>query len=170
MAIRILLPVLLILLPQEISSFASWLKCYVDLDDSEIIMNYPVLLPEHAPHPGVRLSAKSLGSEEWSQDSIVVNANDEYFDIRLEIPDALKGQDLQFVIETSDGAVFPNPPEMCEGRRTHANYAHQQSVALKVTDKSKSEIKVWAGWATGHDVVSLTYPFYLRTNGESGEL
>ena len=143
----------------QTSGFAAWLKCYVELDTDEIIMNYDVLPPEAAKVPGVVLIGRSAGTDEWKRD-ILTFEGEEMFQFRLDIPDSLiAAQNVQYVIEASEGALF-SPANMCEGRRTHAN-RHDIPVTLKV-DGNSDEVFVWAGWATGHEAVSLTHKMVLK--------
>lgn len=80
-------------------------------------------------------------------------------EVRLNVPAALEGEDVQYVVESSAGAVFVKP-EMCGGRRSHARSAHQ-SVLLEV-DGTRPTIELLAGWATGHEAVKLTTKTVLR--------
>lgn len=158
---------LLVTQPDVVTGFAAWLKCYVDLDDTEIIMNYPVALPEDSDHR-VILAARQVGTEEWKTDSVTYPATGDStsFQIQLQLPDSLRGQDLQYVVETTAGGSFPNPPSICEGRRTHGNYRHTAMVTLQVQNSVPS-IEVWGGWATGHSVVTLTPKLILNQEGNS---
>lgn len=154
---------LLSLLFARSSGFAAWLKCYVELDSDEIIMNYDVLPPEDAKVPGVVLMSRSSGTDEWKSDSLTFEG-EETFHFRLEVPDSLKAQSVQYVVEASEGALF-SPANMCEGRRAHAS-RHDTPVTLKV-DANSDEVFVWAGWATGHEAVSLTEKMVLKRIGKS---
>lgn len=154
---------LLSLLFAHTSGFAAWLKCYVELDTDEIIMNYDVLPPEDAKVPGVVLVGRSSVTDEWKSESLTFE-KEETFQFRLQVPDSLKSQNVQYVIETSEGALF-SPSNWCEGRRTHAN-RHDTSVTLQV-DGSADEVFVWAGWATGHEAVTLTPKLVLKRIGKS---
>ena len=152
---------LLSLLFAYTTGFAAWLKCYVELDTDEIIMNYDVLSPEYAKVPGVVLMSRSSETDAWKTDSLTYEG-EEAFHFRLDVPDSLKTQSVQYVMEASEGALFA-PANMCEGRRTHAT-RHDTSVTLKV-DGTKDEVFVWAGWAIGHEAVTLTPKMVLKRIG-----
>lgn len=84
--------------------------------------------------------------------------------VKVKPPPALKGSNMQYVIEAvsifNDGS---NPseedfmftyPKMCDGRRSFGrNY--DEAVSLELNGKADS-IELWAGWATGFGVVSIT--------------
>lgn len=153
--------IVLVLFSVRATGFAAWLKCYVDLAVDEIIMNYDVLSPENAKVPAVGLLGRPSGHDEWMSEGFRFEGNDTFY-FRLDVPDSL--EDVQYVIETSEGAVF-SPASMCQGRRAHAS-RHDAIVTLNV-DGNMDEIWVWAGWATGHEAVSLTPKFLLKRTGEN---
>lgn len=150
------------------SGFASWLKCYVDLDETEVVMNYPIQLQDEAPHLveiELRLVADDSESDEWTVTDLTYSADtDTKVHARLRIPEELQGKDLQYVIETSKGALFV-PDVMCQGTRTHAR-SSSEIVELVVSGEQES-VELLAGWATGHEAVSLTPKTVLRRVDES---
>ncbi len=148
------------------AGFAAWLKCYVELDSDEIIMNYDVLPSEQAKVPGVEIMGRLSGTEEWIRESLAFE-KEQTFQLRLNVPDSLQAQNVQYVMEVSEGARFA-PANMCEGRRAHAG-RHDTPVTLQV-DGNSHEIVVWAGWATGHEAVSLTPKLVLKRAGTNNEL
>jgi hypothetical protein len=147
------------------AGFAAWLKCYVELDTDEIIMNYDVLPPEQAKVPGVEIMGRESGTDEWIRESLTFE-KEQSFQLRLHVPDDSL-QNVQYVMEVSAGARFV-PANMCEGRRTHAA-RHDTPVTLQV-DGNSDEVVVWAGWATGHEAVSLTPKLILKRTEASHEL
>jgi hypothetical protein len=159
---------LLSLLPPHVSSYASWLKCYVDLDETEVVMNNQIRLPEEALLSGVEIQVKFLESDEseWTTKGLAYPANrPSTVQARLLIPPELERTDVQYVMETTVGGVF-QPATMCEGSRSHAT-ANSRTQTVLVLDISgeQDSVELWAGWATGHEAVSLTPRIVLQREG-----
>jgi len=113
-----------ILLPTPVEGFASWLKCYVDLDPSEVIMNHKVRPAEDAKYL-VYIEVQPLGrGDVWlsSSNNIASDSTDNgdkdnnfvslpppfpgtplTLRVRLHLPSGFEGSqangDVQFVIE-----------------------------------------------------------------------
>ena len=176
-----LFAVTLLLFPNPTNAYANWLKCYVDLDDTEIIMNQQVANPEDAPHT-VGLQIASTENAEHFQESIRYPADTpSTWKVKINPPPALQGGTMQYVVEvlpifndvtTTDeeveDAMFTYP-KMCDGRRSFGrNY--DEAVTLTLNGKADS-VEVWAGWATGFGLVSLTPKMILfRETTEEEEL
>jgi hypothetical protein len=121
-------PLILTLFSTPTLGFASWLKCYVDLDPSEIIMYQKVVPASEATHVvviEVQPYGQAAGEDVWwSSSSSVNNLTDEEQDrqmsivqlpaafpgtpltlrVRLRIPPSLsqgREPDLQFVVEAT---------------------------------------------------------------------
>jgi hypothetical protein len=153
------------LLLAKVNGYAAWLKCYVDLDETEVVMNYPMLLPEKAPH-SVQVEVKFAQDKEWST-SLLYPANEKStIHARLKIPDSLS-RGVQYVIEATYGGNFVNPTVMCNGRRSHGRGWDDEAILEVNGDQDK--VEVWAGWATGHEPVSLTPITVLRKRGAGVE-
>jgi hypothetical protein len=145
---------LMLLQLSPVSSFASWLKCYVDLDETEVVMNNQILLPEEALYAGVEIEVKFPESDTWTTIGLQYPANQpSTIQARLKIPNELDYKDVQYVMETTVGGVF-NPAAMCEGSRSHAS-SRKHVLVLDISGEEES-VELWAGWATGHSAVSLT--------------
>jgi hypothetical protein len=177
-----LLLLLLLLLPHHVSSFAAWLKCYVDLDDTEVVMNHQILLPEQALH-SVEIEVKLLASDsgsgsgsgsdesesesDWSTAGLTYPASrPSTVQARLRIPPELERRDIQYVMETTEGGVF-HPAAMCEGSRSHAS-SRKHVLVLEVSGEEES-VELWAGWATGHEAVTMTPRIVLHRAGGGGK-
>lgn len=146
-----------------VHGYASWLKCYVDLDESEVIMNRNVLGVDHAPHL-VTVKVRPVGTEEWL-DNFTYSANAlTPIEVRLAVPPALMGEDVQYVVETTEGATFTSFI-MCEGKRSFSR-AYDEHVTL-VLEGSTDTVSLKAGWAAGHEAVSLT-PNLVLTKKQAG--
>ena len=139
-----------------VDAYASWLKCYVDLDETEVIMNHQVKTVENAPHL-VNIMVKENEESEWAHYWNYTPGVSKSLQVRLDVPEALQEEDVQYVIETSNGAKFTTSV-MCEGKRSFAR-AYDEAVTLEV-DGSTDTVSLRAGWAIGHAPVSLT-PFFV---------
>ena len=140
-------------LNNPVNAYASWLTCYVDLDESEVIMNRHVLGVEKAPHL-VTVKVRPVGTEEWL-DNFTYSSNAlTSVQVRLHVPPALVDEDVQFVVETTEGATFTSPTQMCDGKRSFSR-AYDEHVTL-VLEGSTDTVSLKAGWAAGHEAVSLT--------------
>jgi hypothetical protein len=167
--LRLFFPFLLIILllqPWHTHSFASWLQCYVDLDDTEVVMNHQIRRPDEALYAGVEIEVKFIDSDdsEWTTTGLQYPAHrPSTVHARLRIPPAaLDYTDVQYVMETTVGGVF-HPATMCEGSRSHAS-SRQHVLVLNITGEVES-VELWAGWATGHSAVSLTPRTILHRQG-----
>lgn len=154
--------ILLLLSLQRVSSYPYWLKCFVDLDETEVIMNYMVHLPEDAPHL-VHVEARLEDETEWKTQGLVYPADTtSTVHVRLRVPSELTKQDVQHVVETTTGGSFVKP-KMCEGSRSYAE-SYDEEVILEV-DGKQDKVEVWGGWATGHFPVYLTPRNIMRKEG-----
>jgi hypothetical protein len=158
--------VIFLALAPPVDAYASWLKCYVDLDDTEVVMNYKVRTHEDATHK-VGIEVRKEGTEEWTTNFFYPKNEVTTVQARLKVPSPLEKQTVQYVMETTPGAQFVDPP-MCEGRRSFARN-HDDHVTLEIQGTSDS-LELWAGWASGFDVVSLTNRLVLRQEGAAEEL
>lgn len=158
-----LLLVLLCAAAPTANAYANWLKCYVDLDDTEVIMNQQIKNYEDADHVVDLQMQRDSGSKDWITSDVSYPADTtSKWKVKILPPPELQGRNIQFVIETEstfndgskgEGAKFVYP-KMCEGRRSFArNY--KEAVELEIDGKADS-IELWAAWATGFGQVSLT--------------
>jgi len=136
----------------------SFKQCFVDLDETEVMMNHKVLEEKDAPHP-VTVEVRAEGSNEWVKNFTYPKDALTSVEVRLSVPPALEQQDVQFVVETSDGAKFVEPV-MCEGRRSFAR-AYDDAVTL-VLEGSTDTVSLKAGWAAGYEAVALTPSLVMR--------
>lgn len=151
----------------HVDSFASWLQCFIDLDESEVIMNHMVQSADKALHL-VQLEATVKGQDDaWTTESplyIPSALSPVTVQFRLKTPAALHGQTLQYAIEATTGATFLEPSK-CQGRRSHAN--HQDEI-VELNIETSEPVEVMAAWATGHEAVTLT-PKLIVTRDDGTE-
>jgi len=133
-----LLLLVLVLMPTGTMGYANWLKCYVDLDDTEVVMNQKIKTHEKAPHI-VELQVQRVDNldngnkvdpqGDWLLDDIKFpTSKATIWKVKVKPPEALQGSNMQYVIEgqgiyndgsngPEDGFVFTYP-KMCDGRRS----------------------------------------------------
>jgi hypothetical protein len=179
---RFFFAVVLILQCPQVSSFAAWLKCYVDITDpGEIIMNSLIVPSAEAHHEGVQIEVKYADDDHWVTESFTFNpSRATQIMARLKVPPALSEMDVQYVMdivlnsETSPVlAKFIRPANICEGRRGSATH-YSDSVVLEIpssaADGTPEPIRLVAGYATGHEAVTLTEPMILQPRIAEEEL
>ena len=191
-AIVPLIAFLLVLQPHTtrpgVTAFAAWLKCYVDLlDADEIIMNQQVIPASQALHPGVEIEVKRAqdDDDDWGP-SLTYPANAKTLvTARLKVPAPLSKLDVQYVMDTistaTNGSSSSNDNDdvgakfqqaVCEGRRGHASH-HTTPLVLEI-DGTTETVQLVAGYAAGHEAVTLTPALVLqrqrREEEEEGEL
>jgi hypothetical protein len=122
------------------------------------MMNQKVLSVEDAPHK-VTVEVKPQGSHEWVTNFTYPKDSLTSVEVRLSVPPELQDGDVQFVVETSEGAKFVEPI-MCEGRRSFARN-HDDAVTL-VLEGSTDTVSLKAGWASGYEAVKLTPLLFMQ--------
>lgn len=158
------------LLLQGANAYASWLKCYVELDEDEVVMHSKIIPHTDTDH-NVTVEVLPEGRSQW----ITGNSNRIYLEepissvkLRLKVPPALEHKSVQYVIETSDGAKF-SPANMCDGERSSAmNYDKEVLLVFNnYQEFHETHVNVVAAWATEHEAVRLTPKLKLtRQPGE----
>ena len=175
--------VLLVLLNfQHAVGFAAWLKCYVDITDTEeIIMNYLILPKDQGQHGEVQIEVKGLDDDHWvTEDFSYDPTRTTSIMARLKVPPVLAEMDVQFVMDilpndgkTNDSVVFTRPAKVCKGKRAHATH-YTESVLLEIAasgeDDIPSPVRLIAVYATGHEAVTQTDILILQPNNIEEEL
>jgi hypothetical protein len=179
-----LLTILIFLQGTQVSGFAAWLKCYVDITDpDEIIMNHHIVPSSEARQEGVQIEVKYADDDHWVTDSFTYDATRSIqIMARLKVPPALAEVDVQYVMDIlpSDNesktiaAKFTRPANVCDGRRGSATH-YSDSLVLHIpsaltTGEIPEPIRLVAGYATGHEAVTLTEPLLLRPRFTEEEL
>jgi hypothetical protein len=188
MILSLLFVVLLIDQCQYVSGFAAWLKCYVDITDTEeIVMNYHILPSSEAVHEGVQIEVKGVDDDHWVTDNFMYDPTRTLkIMARLQVPPSLSEMDVQYVMEIiplddeepksateNENVKFVRPADVCKGRRGHATH-HTESVVLEIQATTAvtipTAVRLVAGYATGHEAVTLTEPIILQPIDTEEEL
>jgi hypothetical protein len=143
------------------NGFAAWLKCYVDLTDThEIIMNNRITQSADARFPGVRIELKRPDDDHWFDRIDYPSGQATTLMARLKVPNELSEMDVQYVIDIlTPGASFVRP-NVCDGRRATATH-FASPVVFEITGDT-TVVELIAGYATGHEAVTLTETLILR--------
>jgi len=158
--VLLLLSIQLLLLPVLTKGYASWfvtqeIACYRNFKAGEVIMNSQIIDASQSRYPNIRLQASNDDSE-----SIEYEPGQE-FTLTISVPyDGV--HDLQYVVETDEGGKMIGTGSGCEGRRASARNGETVRLSLSGTTDT---VKVWAGWATGHEAVTLTPPLIFHKKG-----
>jgi len=186
--LKLLLLVVAAQIIPSVEGYANWLKCYVDLDDTEIVMNKKMLTHEDAEHV-VDLqvkrvsnnddSQKESNNQNWQTANVVYPAQTKStWKVKVKPPPELEGQNMQFVVEaeaiynsgsssTDKSAIMFTFPKMCEGRRSFGrNY--NEAVTIEI-DGTPDSVELWGAWAIGYGQVSLTPRFVMMLGKEEDE-
>jgi hypothetical protein len=172
-----------------VSGYASWLRCYVELDESEVIMHHHIIPADDEEPAGVSIQVQPYGTDQWlSESDFSIESTPITIKVRLDYPPQLQRQDVQWVIESSSpsssspstteeegagaGAEFIDRGVMCDGSRAFSR--SQDHAILRIDDISKP-IELVAGYAPGFEAVRLTPKFTIsnaayttNTNTASG--
>ena len=188
----LLFSVVLISLAAPSFSYASWLKCFIEMDPSEVIMWNKVVPASDSKHD-VRIEVQPYGfGDNWlsasSEDGTVQLPPSHpeaplTLKVRLAVPPALQREDVQFVIEAKTSAAdmaaeaveFIDRGVMCDGSRAFSR-RHDEHVILQVhlaSHPSLEYVALTAAWAPGMEAVTLTPTLILQPSmavvGKSGD-
>jgi hypothetical protein len=162
--------------------YASWLKCYIELDDQEVVM-HQLIVPADKAREEVAIEVQPYRSEKrgghadeattWvsGPDYQVGTSDVTTLRVRLRVPPSLQHMDVQFVIEATGGpgAEFIDLGVMCDGQRASSR-RQDEYVILQINSTegeaavagSKTDVELVAAWATGFEAVTLTPKMTLR--------
>lgn len=150
----------LVVIIAPVSGFASWLRCYVELDTDEVVMNHRIVACQDSKH-NVQIQIKNSNeNSEWS----TTYKGESTLWVRLKFPEEMGQQDMQWVVEAtpSENIEFVHVGPMCEGVRAFST--NEDHVILNIKDPSQ-EINLVAGYAGGHEAVVLS-PVLVLNNIE----
>ena len=178
---QLLFSIALISLAAPTLSYASWLKCFIELDPSEVIMWNKVLPASDSKH-AVHIEVQPYGfGDTWlsasSEDGTLQlpPAHPEApltLKVRLAVPPALQREDVQFVMEAKTSAAdvaaeaveFIDRGVMCDGSRAFSR-RHDEHVILQLqlaSHPSLEYVALTAAWAPGMEAVTLTPTLILK--------
>ena len=175
-------------------AFASYLLsnigCMTDLSTDEVIMNSQVVSAVDSSHPKVHLALASeqpndeanLRVEEYTKiyvtpppppnDMVVL------VDLQLNTEDYADLKDVQFVVDVEgsdeDGDTTTSRASLingqCDDSKRVAARGHDTVILkLSIDDATATApVRVWAGWATGHEAVRLTPVLEFHIISSSG--
>ena len=181
----------LLLVPPFVDGYASWLRCYVELDESEVVMHQYIIPADETTDVSIEIQeCGTSDNDQWISSeytpSTTTTLNTPFnIKVRLQFPYHLLRQDVQYVIEIvteedddeqeGEGeednnkavvAEFIDRGVMCEGQRAFSRSSDH--VVLKIYDISQP-IELVAGYAPGMEAVRLTPKFTITTNISSSE-
>ena len=153
---------------QSADGFAAWLVdrelgCWTYLTEGEVIMNHEIVAATNSRHPDIHLQVFREGQMvEPDQSTLTVpfSSKGETIQVRLFMPKELEHLDAQFVVETTKGAKFTAPYVGCEGKRS-AGKKKTAEMTLTLTGEEET-VELVAGWASGHEAVTLTQKLILK--------
>jgi hypothetical protein len=140
--------------------------CMTELDTSEVIMNNVVKAPEESDFPNMHLA---VVADDDNNDNNMIESPYHYSSeiVRIAFVNPYSkdefDDDLQYVMEVDGPAEFIGGGAIgCDGnRRASARLMDSSQLTLKIFDTS-STLRVWGGWATGHNAVRLTENLMLK--------
>lgn len=160
-----------LLLPIFAESYASWfvnenVACYRDLRAGEVIMNNEIIDASKSKYPNIRLvQTGGDGGGNDNKSEVIDFEPGQTFTLTISVPyDNV--HDLQYVVETDDGGKMVGAGSGCDGRRASAR--NGDKVTLELSGAIET-VNVLAGWATGHEAVTLTPPLIFCKKGTSKE-
>lgn len=173
-------------------AFASYLLsnvgCMTDLSTDEVIMNSQVVAATESSHPRVHLM---LAPEQPNSEAQLRVGDDSILyvtpappptdkvvliDLQLNTNDYDDLRDVQFVVDVMDGNADEADTGRGRVRLINGQCDDQRRVAARGNDRvtvqlstegaatvaNTDSIRVWAGWATGHEAVRLTPEWEIR--------
>lgn len=165
--LRSLFTLFLLTAPLLTSAYPNWLKCYVELDNTENIMGSEVMDFEDARHK-VYIETQEGPDSDWLTKGYEFDSTGRtLLRVRLRVPDELLDEPIMFVIESSSGGGLK--PPFCEGRRA-VGRKHDEEITLSIDGATANDrIDLWAGWARGFEQVKLTKRTVLWKKGTKPE-
>jgi hypothetical protein len=170
----------------HVSGYAAWLKCYIELDESEVIMHHYVVPSEEAREQ-VTIEVQPVGrgggdDDDSEQEGEWFSSSDNYYvlpeeyskfpvatlNIRLNVPESLR--DVQYVMEVKgNGTKFVDRGNVCDGKRS-SSPKHYDPVTLQIpmmddqsnNNNNNEPVELIAGWAAGMSAVSLTKKLVIQ--------
>ena len=154
--------ILTIALPQSllISAYPNWMKCYIELSNTERVMGAEILEFEDTRYK-LHVEIKGPDDLTWSHHSKYEYDGPTTVKARLRVPQAMEGTSIMFVMESTPGATLD--PSMCNGKRSFGR-EWDSEITVKI-DGIQDSIELLAGWARGFEPVKLTKRIVLWKKG-----
>ncbi len=152
--------------------------CMTDLSTDEVIMNEDVKPPEESDFPKMHLAVLDESDKPIDATSFSYDPTQKTLQIAFVNPYSTSefNDDLQFVMEIEGPTEDSRAAEFVSGgsvgcdnnkRVSGRVLANQASVVLQINDPT-AKLRLWGGWATGHNAVRLTPDLFLEP-GEASE-
>lgn len=156
---------LLLFFPYNVAPFASFLQCYIEFDEEEVIMHHHIIPVHQSRHKvNVQVQPYDDGSTEW-KNNFTLSSDPITLKVKLEVPAEIDGLNVEFVVEATN-AEFIGRGVMCGGNRAFSK-RHDKYVVLKIIDTSQ-DVTLEAIYAKGYEAVTLTPK--LTLSAQSGEI
>jgi len=155
--------------------------CMTFLEEGEVIMNYGVTRGPRENYEGVALHITADGETMERRRNGSTYIPGEILRVGLHVPDTVSHhREVQFVVEIVEGdtdvvstssgsAAFKDASSGCDGRRANGSSKKKLGPALLMPMDGR-DVKIVAGWATGHEAVTLTDEVILKSVGKSKEI
>jgi hypothetical protein len=142
--------------------------CMTDLSTEEVIMNNEVKSPEDSDFPKMHLVVLDASNNHIESPFHYDTSTEQLPEISIAFVNPYStdefSEDIQFVMEVDGPASFIEGGTIgCDGnKRVAARLTDDEGkVVLKVNDPTAT-LRVWGGWATGHNPVRLTPDLILQ--------
>ena len=144
-------------------------------------MNQYIVPYDKAEFDGVELEVRRAESDDdWQVEQYIYNEPNQDIEVRIRLPNETKKlfdsarKEVQWVLETSDETAEIVSSAMCEGRRGYS-MRHDEVIIIKLNakdlkSKDYEKVELVAGWATGHEAVTLTPSLSLTHANSQQEL
>ena len=152
--------------------------CMTDLSTDEVIMNEEVLPPEESDFPEMHLAVLDQNENAVQGTTVEYDPFAKTIQIAFVNPYSKSEfrDDLQFVVEIegptedSRAAEFVTAESIgCDNNRRASGrlLSNQAAMVLQINDPT-AKLRLWGGWATGHNAVRLT-PDLILEPGQTKE-
>ena len=146
--------------------------CMTDLSTDEIIMNEDVKPPEESDFPKMHLAVLDEYQKPIDMTTVLYDPTAKTLEIAFVNPYTINefNEDLQFVMEIEGPTEDSRAAEFVSGgsigcdnnkRVSGRLISDQAAVTLQINDPT-AKLRLWGGWATGHNAVRLTPDLLLE--------
>lgn len=131
-------------------------------DEEEDFQGHTVVQVEDADHDVVVKVSLDDGASWLDDEAYFQPESDTVVQVKLEVPDALKNADLEYMLELQapGGTSFENGS--CDGRRFLGKIGQQATLVIKkMDDEEVEEVEIIAAWATDTQTATLATSVFL---------